>query len=95
MSSPALDQAPYTITNLPYGVISTKAEPRPRCAIAIGQHALDLKKYAESGKLSDLESGHNFKYEKVFAEVGSVAPTGVDLLLRHHSGSLISWCSLL
>ena len=69
MASPVLDQAPYTIQNLPYGVISTAAESRPRCAVAIGKHALDLAKYAKGGSLSSLESGHNFSYEDVFAEV--------------------------
>lgn len=54
------------------GVISTDNETKPRCAVAIGEHAIDLVKYAQSGKLDSLESGHNFKYENVFAEVSSV-----------------------
>lgn len=68
MASPALDQPPYTLANLPYGVISTSSEPKPRCAVAIGKHALDLAKYAKAGKLFDIESGHNFMLAQLFSE---------------------------
>ncbi|KAK3719530.1 hypothetical protein LTR37_004388 [Vermiconidia calcicola] len=68
MASPALDKPPYTLHNLPYGVISTNAERSPRCAVAIGDMVLDLVKYAKAGKLTSLESGHNFSFEKIFAE---------------------------
>ena len=40
MTSPALDQQPYTLANLPYGVISTPTNPKPRCAVAIGNLSL-------------------------------------------------------
>ena len=53
------------------GVISTSAEPNPRCAVAIGTDALDLAKYAKTGKLSHLEAGHNYTFEKLFSEVRS------------------------
>ena len=69
MSTPSLDQLPFTIDNLPYGVIKTSTEPSPRCAVAIGQYALDLTKYAKTNALSSLESGHNFKFESLFADV--------------------------
>ncbi|KAK5132099.1 hypothetical protein LTR08_000349 [Meristemomyces frigidus] len=68
MASPAVDKAPYTLQNLPYGVISTSSEPKPRCAVAIGEHAIDLAKYAKNGNLFDLESGHNFMFQQLFAE---------------------------
>ena len=70
MSSPALDKLPFTIHNLPYGVITTADERAPRCAVAIGDHALDLAKYAQTGHLDSLESGHNFKFDAVFSQVG-------------------------
>lgn len=68
MATPALDQAPFTLQNLPYGVISTPSEPKPRCAVAIGNHALDLAKYAKPGRFFNLESGHNFMFAQIFAE---------------------------
>ncbi|KAK3639615.1 hypothetical protein LTR56_012400 [Elasticomyces elasticus] len=67
MSSPALDQLPYTIQNLPYGVISYASE-KPRCAVAIGKHAIDLAKYSKNGNLFDLESGHNYMLQQIFSE---------------------------
>lgn len=72
MSSPALNEPPFTIQNLPYGVIKTAADLNPRCAVAIGQHALDLTKYAKTKRLASLESGHNFEFESLFAEVSHV-----------------------
>ncbi|KAK4508624.1 hypothetical protein PRZ48_002363 [Zasmidium cellare] len=66
--SPKLDQAPYTIDTLPYGVISTSSEPSPRCAVAIGEHAIDLAKYAKTGAFSSLESGQNFTFENIFSQ---------------------------
>ncbi|KAK4555026.1 hypothetical protein LTR86_007792 [Recurvomyces mirabilis] len=68
MATPVLDQPPYTLSNLPYGVISTASEPKPRCAVAIGQHAIDLSKYAKNGNLFNIESGHNFILQQMFSE---------------------------
>ncbi|KAI7084937.1 hypothetical protein KC357_g6083 [Hortaea werneckii] len=68
MTSPALDKHPYTLANLPYGVISTPSSPKPRCAVAIGNHAIDLAAYAKPGRFFDLESGHNFMLAQIFSE---------------------------
>lgn len=70
MSIPTLDKAPYTLHNLPYGVISTTAEPNPRCAVAIGDHALDLAKYAFAGRLASVSKdfGH-VEFDHVFGQV--------------------------
>ncbi|KAI6814655.1 hypothetical protein KC332_g11746 [Hortaea werneckii] len=68
MTSPALDQQPYTLANLPYGVVSTPSNPKPRCAVAIGSHAIDLAAYAKPGRFFDLESGHNFMLAQIFSE---------------------------
>ncbi|KAI7327544.1 hypothetical protein KC315_g7045 [Hortaea werneckii] len=68
MTSPGLDQQPYTLANLPYGVISTPSNPKPRCAVAIGSHAIDLAAYAKPGRFFDLESGHNFMLAQIFSE---------------------------
>ncbi|KAK3674837.1 hypothetical protein LTR78_005181 [Recurvomyces mirabilis] len=68
MATPVLDQPPYTLSNLPYGVISTASEPKPRCAVAIGQHVIELAKYAKNGNLFNIESGHNFILQQIFSE---------------------------
>jgi len=72
MTSPALDELPYTLQNLPYGIISTSSETKPRCAVAIGQHAVDLAKYSKNGNLFDIESGHNFMFQQMFSEACSL-----------------------
>ena len=68
MASPSLDKAPYTLQCLPYGVITTLAEPKPRCAVAIGDSCVDLAKYAKNGNLFDIESGQNFMFQQLFSE---------------------------
>ncbi|CRG92085.1 fumarylacetoacetase [Talaromyces islandicus] len=45
--------SPFTIHNIPFGVISTQGNPKPRCATAIGDYAIDLAIYAQHGFLSD------------------------------------------
>jgi fumarylacetoacetase len=68
MAQIVLDKLPYTLANLPYGVISTASEPKPRCAVAIGHHAIDLAKYSKNGNLFDIESGNNFMFQQLFYE---------------------------
>ncbi|KAE8335101.1 hypothetical protein BDV24DRAFT_171551 [Aspergillus arachidicola] len=34
--------SPFTLHNIPFGVISTTSDPKPRCATALGHHAIDL-----------------------------------------------------
>jgi fumarylacetoacetase len=70
MSTPVLDKLPFTLQCLPYGVISTK-DSEPRCAVAIGEHAIDLAKYAQSGRLSSVSEGDKsgVEFEHVFKQV--------------------------
>ncbi|KAI1410443.1 Fumarylacetoacetase [Hypoxylon sp. FL1857] len=35
--------SPFSLANIPFGIISSQADPAPRAAIAIGSHVLDLK----------------------------------------------------
>ena len=42
------------MANLPFGIISTKAKPNPRPAVAVGDHCLDLEAFAISGAFSSL-----------------------------------------
>jgi hypothetical protein len=63
-----LDKLPHTIHSLPYGVISTARNPKPRCAVAIGDHAIDLCEYSRSGRLSQVEHEGD-AFEDLFAQV--------------------------
>ena len=47
-------ESPFSIDNIPFGIISTSHAPSPRPAIAIGAYALDLKAFADSGGFSQL-----------------------------------------
>ena len=81
-TTPVLDQQPFTLANLPYGVISTPDNERPRCAVAIGEHAVDLTAYAQEGRLDGLEGGVEFG--RVFEQVREVLFVfgSVELSLR-------------
>lgn len=57
-----LDQLPFTIHNLPYGIISTTGQPRPRCAVAIGKHAIDLVQYSKDERLSKIQPDLDFQH---------------------------------
>lgn len=49
----------FSLANIPFGIISTKANTTRRAAIAIGDHALDLSTFAQHGgfgKLAELDS---------------------------------------
>ncbi|OTB01884.1 hypothetical protein M426DRAFT_63270 [Hypoxylon sp. CI-4A] len=35
--------SPFSLANIPFGIVSSKADPAPHAAIAIGSHVLDLK----------------------------------------------------
>lgn len=48
---------PFTIHNIPFGVISTKENATPRCASAIGEYAIELAIYSGHGRLDKVEFG--------------------------------------
>ena len=54
--------SPFTIHNIPFGIISSKDNERHRCASAIGAYAIDLMKYAESGHFDDLQESLKIKH---------------------------------
>ena len=58
--------SPFTFDNVPFGVISTGNNTRPRCAVAIGDHALDLEKCF---KHIALDSLGNLDLVQVFGKV--------------------------
>jgi fumarylacetoacetase len=69
MSTPVLDKLPFTLQCLPYGVIST-ADSEPRCAVAIGDHAIDLLEYAHSGRLEGVSDAYgDVEFDHVFGQV--------------------------
>ena len=80
MSIPVLDKLPFTLHCLPYGIIST-ADSEPRCAVAIGDHAIDLLEYAHSGRLESVSEAYgDIEFDHVFGQVSpsirkSLAPT--------------------
>ena len=47
--------SPFTIDNIPFGVIRTAKDSTPRCASAIGDYAIDLSLYAQGGNLDNIE----------------------------------------
>ena len=47
------DNSPFTLDNIPFGVFSTKDDPTPRCATAVGDYTLDLRALGKSGFFSD------------------------------------------
>jgi fumarylacetoacetase len=46
---PIAADSPFSIANIPFGIISTESDKTHRPAIAIGDHALDLKAFAAGG----------------------------------------------
>ena len=62
--------SPFTIRNIPFGVISTKDNPTPRCATAIGGYAIDLGVYSSKGHLSKLSLDTSIT--EIFNEVGLI-----------------------
>jgi fumarylacetoacetase len=61
--------SPFTIDNIPFGVIKTAKDSRPRCASAIGDYAIDLSLYAQRGNLDsvkeDIDLAHIFRQVRV------------------------------
>ncbi|KAI1111694.1 hypothetical protein F5Y14DRAFT_424477 [Nemania sp. NC0429] len=45
---------PFSIANIPFGIISTQSDPAPHAAVAIGSHVLDLKVLATHEKFTEL-----------------------------------------
>ncbi|KAJ9407583.1 hypothetical protein DTO045G8_4595 [Paecilomyces variotii] len=48
--------SPFSLANIPFGIISTKTTTSPVPAVAIGDHALNLSTFAASGGFSQLPS---------------------------------------
>jgi fumarylacetoacetase len=48
--------SPFSLANIPFGIISTESNPKPRPAIAIGDHALDLEAFAAGNGFASLST---------------------------------------
>lgn len=59
--------SPFTIHNIPFGVISTEEKPTPRCATAIGNYAIDLVAYCAEGRLIEVDP--KIPFQEVFSLV--------------------------
>jgi len=49
-------ESPFSLANIPFGIISTLDSPRKRPAIAIGDYALDMQQLASAGVFSNILS---------------------------------------
>jgi len=94
MSIPALDKLPFTLQCLPFGVIST-TDSEPRCAVAIGDHAIDLARYAQAGRLIGVGDGNKsgVEFESVFKQVSvesdlseKTSPAPIGQVIRQLEG---------
>lgn len=63
---PIAASSPFSVANIPFGIISTASDSTHRPAIAIGDHALDLKAFASAGGFS--ASADITKHEAVFSQ---------------------------
>ncbi|KAF4119420.1 fumarylacetoacetase [Geosmithia morbida] len=62
---PIAAESPFSLANIPFGIISTDADSTCRPAIAIGDHALDLKAFSNGGGFS--QSPEIEKHAAVFS----------------------------
>lgn len=68
--------SPFSLRNIPFGVVSTAARSSPRPAVAIGEYVLDLAEFSAGGgfsKLSELSDTSVFEKEtnlNAFAALG-------------------------
>ncbi|KAI1429678.1 hypothetical protein F5Y12DRAFT_724906 [Xylaria sp. FL1777] len=60
-------ETPFSLANIPFGIISTSGDPAPHAAVAIGPHVLDLKALSTHDKFIELFPGLKGK-ENVFSE---------------------------
>ncbi|CAK7200183.1 hypothetical protein SEUCBS139899_002874 [Sporothrix eucalyptigena] len=59
-------ESPFSLRCLPFGIISSAADPSRRVAVAIGNHAVDLKAFALGGGFQGLPEMHS--HTDVFSE---------------------------
>ena len=73
-----LTETPFTIDNLPYGVISTAETPTPRCATVLEDDVIDLSALEKDGYFKSILG---FKGE-VFSMVSDRHQSLLDFLIN-------------
>lgn len=73
-----LTETPFTIDNLPYGVISTAETPTPRCATVLEDDVIDLSALEKDGYFKSIPG---FKGE-VFSTVSDRHQSLLDFLIN-------------
>lgn len=53
---PVAASSPFSLANIPFGIISTKAAPQHRPATVIGENVIDLKVFAEKNGFQELDA---------------------------------------
>jgi len=53
---PIAPKSPFSLANIPFGIISTGLKRKPRPAVAIGDYALDLAAFAQGNGFTKLDS---------------------------------------
>jgi fumarylacetoacetase len=82
------EDSPFSIANIPFGVISTSKSPTPHIAVAIGDFALDLKVFTDSDGFSLLKEASQhlsvFQEETLnsFASLGQAIHRSVRTYLQ-------------
>ena len=62
--------SPFTVDNIPFGVIKTAKDNNSRCASAIGEYAIDLSLYSQGGNLDGVKGDADLV--EVFSQVCTV-----------------------
>ncbi|KAL4804402.1 hypothetical protein BDV18DRAFT_30823 [Aspergillus unguis] len=79
---------PFPIDNLPYGVISTPANPIPRCATALNNDAIDLSELEKDGLFKSVPGFENGVFSQstlnTFAALPKSSQQEVRALLTAH-----------
>lgn len=73
-----LTETPFTIDNLPYGVISTAETPTPRCATVLEDDVIDLSALEKDGYFKSIPG---FESE-VFSMVSDRHQSLLDFLIN-------------
>ena len=60
--------SPFSVANIPFGIISTQSDSSRRPAIAIGDYALDLKAFSNAGGFESSSSSDISKHSHVFSQ---------------------------
>jgi fumarylacetoacetase len=81
---PIPSPSPFSLANIPFGIISTKSNSQPRPAVAIGEHALDLQAFSAGHGFSKLESVR--EHLSVFAspKLNDLATLGLQQEVRKY-----------